>query len=267
MLVRPSIDASKWSESNQILNLEGDQLNVKQARNWTVTVPGRLGRGDINFFSVEKDVGPNLVGESNRCMILAEGAATSRALTKLLEGYMHNSTIKLHFDLFQMTLDGPMPQADNGEIVSDMPARSQPMSYHYGLLSAAATVQPMDPDLGVRSDSTQAASKLRQTEYGHRGDAHIGEASHPGPKRMSHTDAPDVDAVWACGMCTSWNHEYLKSCETCGSVKRPRCTTTGVSAATQTHSPNISPGTCGYTSGASSQCTAITSSPGHQTAS
>ena len=83
-------------------------------------------------------------------------------------------------------------------------------------------------------DSTRAVSKTQQTRYGHRGDAHIGEASHPGPKRISHTDAPDVDAVWACGVCTSWNHKDLKSCETCDSVKRPRRTKTGVSAAAQT---------------------------------
>ena len=85
-----------------------------------------------------------------------------------------------------------------------------------------------------RPGSTQAASRLQQAKYGHRGDAHIGEASHPGPKRMSLTDEPDVDAGWACSVCTSWNHELMKSCEFCERVKRPRRTKTGVGAATQT---------------------------------
>ena len=65
-------------------------------------------------------------------------AATSLAPTKLPEGNMYDSITKLHLELFQMTRDGPM--SDNGEIESDMPVRSQPMSYHYGLLSTAATV-------------------------------------------------------------------------------------------------------------------------------
>ena len=88
------------------MNLEGDQLKVRQAHYWTVTVPGRLGSREMNFFSVEKDVGLNVAGESNRCMILAEGAATRRAPTKLLEGYIYNSITKLHLDLFQMSLGG-----------------------------------------------------------------------------------------------------------------------------------------------------------------
>ena len=142
VLVRPTINATKWSDSNQVLDLEGDQIKIKCTRNWDVTFPGRLGSDQINFSAVEKDLGQNLKGESNRCMILAEGAATKRAPTKLLEGYRSdgrnlrdhlpdgtNSTIKLHLDLFQMNFDGPMP--DNDEIVSDLLVRSQPMSYHY----------------------------------------------------------------------------------------------------------------------------------------
>ena len=53
--------------------------------------------------------------------------------------------------------------------------------------------QPTNHNLEQRSDSTQAVSKSRQARYGHRGDAHIGEASHPGPKRTSNTDGPDTD--------------------------------------------------------------------------
>ena len=36
-------------------------------------------------------------------------------------------------------------------------------------------------------------------------------------------------------MCAlpQWNHELLRSCEICERVKRPRCTKTGVGAATQ----------------------------------
>ena len=73
-----------------------------------------------------------------------------------------------------------------------------------------------------------SSSNFRQARCGHRGDAHIGEASHPGPKRMPPTDAPDLDAVWACSMCTSENHGAMKLCEMCGSINRPRRTETGV---------------------------------------
>ena len=98
---------------------------------------------------MEKDLGQSLAGESNRCMILVEGAArTSRAPTKLQEGYRSdgralrmrdhrpdgtNSLIKLHLDLFQIDFDGPMP--NNDEIASTLSVRSQPMSYHYSQLS------------------------------------------------------------------------------------------------------------------------------------
>ena len=142
LLVRPSINATEWSTSNQILNVEGDQLRIKQSRNWSVVFPGRLGSDEISFCSIEKDLGQNLAGERNRCMILTEGAASSRAPTKLLEGYRSdgralrdhlpdgtNSMIKIHLDLFQMNFDGPMP--NNDEIASDLLIRSQPMSYHY----------------------------------------------------------------------------------------------------------------------------------------
>ena len=91
--------------------------------------------------------------------------------------------------------------------------------------------QPMDHDLGRRSGSTQAVSKLRQTKYGHRGDAHNGEESHPGAKRTSNTDEPDADASWACSKCTLRNNEFLRSCEMCAWFKRLRRTETGVSAA------------------------------------
>ena len=78
------------------------------------------------------------------------------------------------------------------------------------------------------------SSNLRQTRYGHRGDAHIGGACHPGPKRTSHTEVQDVSKRWACSICTSWNHEDMKSCEICSCVKRPRRNETGMSATRQT---------------------------------
>ena len=82
----------------------------------------------------------------------------------------------------------------------------------------------------------EAASKLRQTKYGYRGDAHIGEASHPGPKNISLTDdKPDVEAGWWGNGCAARNHELLKSCEMCGRVKKPRRTETGVGDAARTH--------------------------------
>ena len=90
---------------------------------------------------------------------------------------------------------------------------------------------------------TQAISKLRQTKHGHRTDARIGEASRPGQKRKSNTDEPDVDvdASWVCSKCTTWNNEFLKYCEICGGVKRPRRTETGVSAAAQIRTPPKAP--------------------------
>ena len=129
LLVRPIINAAAWSPSNQILDLEGDQLEIKQTRNWFVVFPGRLGNDEISFFAMEKDLGQNLAGDRNRCMILTEGA------TKLLEGYRSdgkalrdhlpdgtNSMIKIHLDLFQMNFDGPMPKDD--EIACDLLVRS-----------------------------------------------------------------------------------------------------------------------------------------------
>ena len=120
----------------------GDQLKTNQTRNWSVRFPGRLGSDEINFFSIEKDLGQNLAGERNRCMILAEGAASGRPPTKLLKGYKSdgwalrghlpdgtNSMVKLHLDPFQMNFDGPMP--NNEEIASDLLARPQPMFYHH----------------------------------------------------------------------------------------------------------------------------------------
>ena len=82
----------------------------------------------------------------------------------------------------------------------------------------------------------EADSKLQQTKYGYRGDAHIGEASHAGPENISLIDdKPDVEAGWSCNVCTSLNHELLRSCEMCGRVKRPRRTETGVGDAARTH--------------------------------
>jgi len=69
-------------------------------------------------------------------------------------------------------------------------------------------------------------SNHRQARYGHRGDAHIGEASHPGPKRTTPMDPPDHVEKWACGTCTYLNDAFVKVCEVCSNVKRIRCTDT-----------------------------------------
>ena len=75
-------------------------------------------------------------------MILTDGAVTDCAPTELLEGYRkdcrrlretlpdgHNSMIKFHLDLFEMEIEGSLP--DNKELTSDLLLRSQPLSYHH----------------------------------------------------------------------------------------------------------------------------------------
>ena len=157
LLVRPQINADPWLASDQVISLQGDQIKVLKQRNWSLIFPGRLGSADIVLSAVEKDLGENLDGESSRCMILTEAAATGRSPSKLLAGYRSdakvlrarlpdgsNSLIKMHLDLFQMNFDGPMP--DNEEITSDLLCRSQPISYHYSQIleqeeqSSAVTV-------------------------------------------------------------------------------------------------------------------------------
>ena len=123
----------------------------------------------------------------------------------------------LFVNRFELAVDAALLTVDTMKVRH---AQSQPLS----------TVINTGFDLHNRN----YISNFRQARYGHRGDAHIGEASHPGPKRMAHTDAPDINKGWTYSKCTSWNHEDMKSCEACGSVKRPRRTKTGVSAATQT---------------------------------
>ena len=79
-------------------------------------------------------------------------------------------------------------------------------------------------DLGVSEWATDRSKHKRQrrgigngrqqTGYGHRGNAHIGEASHPGP-RGAHAEAQD-EQMWTCQNCTLQNPRIYLSCEVCG---------------------------------------------------
>ena len=91
----------------------------------------------------------------------------------------------------------PSQPVDNQNLVVD---RLEP-AVDTGLLTvdtlevphAQSQLLSADINTGFNLHNCNCNSNLRQARCGHRGDAHIGEASHPGPKRASNTDGPDTD--------------------------------------------------------------------------